>query len=84
MERTIFSEINLDAPDRTPKSCVSYAISLQSVWRQFRCKIGAWFVHNAPYAQKTLWKHPIVLLGEEAQVEGRFDLFGDSANLDAR
>ena len=27
---------------------------------------------------------PMVLLGEEAQVEGRFDLFGDSANLDAR
>ena len=26
----------------------------------------------------------MVLLGEEAQVEGRFDLFGDSANLDAR
>ena len=26
----------------------------------------------------------IILLGEEAQVEGRFDLFGDSANLDAR
>jgi hypothetical protein len=25
-----------------------------------------------------------LLLGEEAQVEGRFDLFGDSANLDAR
>ena len=22
--------------------------------------------------------------GEEAQVEGQFDLFGDSANLDAR
>ena len=22
--------------------------------------------------------------GEEAQVEGRFDLFGDSANFDAR
>ena len=26
----------------------------------------------------------MVLLGEEAQVEGRFDLFGDSANLDAK
>ena len=34
MERTIFSEINLDAPNRTPRSCVSYGISLQSVWRQ--------------------------------------------------
>ena len=26
----------------------------------------------------------MVLFCEEAQVEGRFDLFGDSANLDAR
>ena len=26
----------------------------------------------------------MVLLGEENQVEGRFDLFGDRANLDAR
>jgi hypothetical protein len=27
---------------------------------------------------------PMVLLGDEAQVEARFSLFGDSANLDAR
>jgi hypothetical protein len=26
----------------------------------------------------------MVLLGDKAQVEGRFCLFGDSANLDAR
>ena len=26
----------------------------------------------------------MIILGEEAQVEDRFDLFGDSANLDAR
>jgi hypothetical protein len=26
----------------------------------------------------------MVLLGEEAQVDARFGLFGDSANLDAR
>ena len=26
----------------------------------------------------------MIILGEEAQVEGRFDLFGDRANLDAR
>ena len=26
----------------------------------------------------------MVLLGDEAQVEGRFGLFGDSANLDSR
>jgi len=28
--------------------------------------------------------HPMVLLGEEDQVEAQFSLFGDSANLDAR
>jgi hypothetical protein len=28
--------------------------------------------------------HPLVLLGDEAQVEALFGLFGDSANLDAR
>jgi hypothetical protein len=27
---------------------------------------------------------PMVLLGDEAQVDARFGLFGDSANLDAR
>ena len=31
MERTMFSEINLDAPNRTPRSCVSCGILLQSV-----------------------------------------------------
>jgi hypothetical protein len=28
--------------------------------------------------------HPMVLLGYEAQVDARFGLFGDSANLDIR
>jgi hypothetical protein len=28
--------------------------------------------------------HPMVLLGDVAQAETRFDPFGDSANLDAR
>jgi hypothetical protein len=28
--------------------------------------------------------HPMVLLGDEAQVDARFGLFGDRANLDAR
>jgi hypothetical protein len=28
--------------------------------------------------------HPMVLLGDEAQVDARFDPFGDSTNLDAR
>jgi hypothetical protein len=28
------------------------------------------------------WMNPMVLLGDEAQVEAHFGLFGDSANLD--
>ena len=31
-----------------------------------------------------VWTHPMVPLGDEAQVEARFGPFGDSANLDAR
>jgi hypothetical protein len=39
---------------------------------------------NIPKAQKSFWTHPMVLLGDEAQVEARFGQFGDSANLDTR
>ena len=35
-------------------------------------------------AQKPFWTHPMILLGDEAQVEARFYPFGDSGNLDAR
>ena len=34
--------------------------------------------------RKSYWTHLVVLLGDEAQVDARFALFGDSANLDAR
>ena len=64
MERTICSEINLDAPDGTPR-LVSYGISLPSVQRQcqFWCKIGARFAPNTPQDKKPFWTHPMVLLG---------------------
>jgi len=39
---------------------------------------------NAPQAKKPLWMHPMVLIGQEAQVEARYGLFGDRANLDPR
>ena len=32
--------------------------------------------------RKSFWTHPMVLLGDEADVEAHFGLFGDSANLD--
>ena len=47
-------------------------------------EIGARFAHNAPKSKKPFWKHLLVLLGEEAQVDARFGLFRDSASLDAR
>ena len=46
--------------------------------------LGALFAPNVPSAQKSFWMHPIVPLGDEAQVEARFSPFGHSANLDAR
>ena len=33
---------------------------------------------------KSFWTHPMVLLGDKAQVEAHLGLFGDSASLDAR
>ena len=46
--------------------------------------ICAWFATNVPYAQESFGTLPMVLQGDEAQVEARFGLFGDSGNLDAR
>jgi hypothetical protein len=39
-------------------------------------------VPNIWYALKSFWTDPMVLLGDEAQVEARFSMIGDSANLD--
>jgi hypothetical protein len=34
--------------------------------------------------KKPLWRHLVVLLGEEAQVKAWFSLFRDTSNLDAK
>jgi hypothetical protein len=47
-------------------------------------KIGAWFAMNVPRAGKSVWAHPMVLLGDVGQVEARFGLFGDSVKLGTR
>ena len=39
-----------------------------------RCKIGAWFALDVPWAQKSFWALSMVPLGDEAQVEARFGL----------
>ena len=47
-------------------------------------QVRARFAPHVPLAHKSFWTQPMVLLGDEAQVEARIGLFGDSANLDAR
>jgi hypothetical protein len=39
---------------------------------------------NVPWAPKSFWTHPMVLLGYEAQVEAHFGPFGDSVRVSAR
>ena len=58
----------------------SFYLEIVLVSVQERCTVCT----KVPSAQKSFWSHPMVLLGDEAQVKARFSLFGDSANLDAR
>jgi hypothetical protein len=85
-ERTIGLEIIFDAPNETPRRRGSweYRFGLFGDGVSVKVKIGAQFAPHVPYAQKSFWTHPMVLLGDEAQVEAHFSLFGDSANLDVR
>jgi hypothetical protein len=48
-----------------------------------QCHIGARSPPNVPYGQKSFWTHPMVLLGDKAQVVACFGPFLDSDNLDA-
>ena len=41
-------------------------------------------LHLMHQDKKLFWTHPMVLLGQGAQVKAPFRPFGDSANLDAR
>jgi hypothetical protein len=56
---------------------------VRSVSRQckYQCKIGVQFVPSIHSLEKSFWTHPMVLLGDEAQVEAQFSAFRDSANL---
>ena len=47
---------------------------------QDRCTVCA----KRTIGSETFWTHPMVLLGDEAQVEARFGTFGDIGNPDAR
>jgi hypothetical protein len=50
--------------------------------------VGARSVHGLRQMyhriRKSFWTHPMVLLGDEAQVEADFSPFGHSSNLDTR
>ena len=74
--RTIGSEILLDAPDGTPRWRSSSGRKFRS-WR----KIGALFALNVQKAHKSFWMHPMLLLGDKAQVVARFSPFRDSVIL---
>jgi hypothetical protein len=47
---------------------------------QDRCTVYA----KSTIGSEIILMHPMLLLGDEAQVETHFSLFGDSANIDAR
>ena len=56
---------------------VSVRLEIVIILTHDRCTVCA----NHTMAQKSFWTHQMVLLGDEAQTEARFGLFGDSANL---
>jgi hypothetical protein len=41
-------------------------------------------LRQIPQAQKSVWTHPMELLGDVGHVVARFGPFGDCANLDTR
>ena len=45
---------------------------------------SAWFEPKVPHTQKSVWTHPIELLGDVDHVESHFGLFGDSVSVGAR
>ena len=58
---------------------VSVYLETMFVWVQDRCMVCT----KRTIGPKTILDTPMVLLGDEAQVEARFGPFGDSANLDS-
>ena len=58
----------------------SDCLEIVLVWVQDRCMVCA----KRTIGLDIVFNAPMVLLGDEAQVEARFSPFGDSANLYAR
>ena len=61
-------------------SLASFRLETVLVSTQDRCMVCA----KVPKAQKSFWMHSMVPLGDAAQVEAHFGLFGDIANVVAR
>jgi hypothetical protein len=59
---------------------ISSSLKIVFMSVEYRCTVCA----KCTIAPKLFWMHLMVLLGDESQVETRFSLFRDSANLDAR
>jgi hypothetical protein len=59
---------------------IEVCLEIELILTQDRCMVP----QNVPYAQKIVLDAPDVLLGDEAQVDACFGLFGDSALLDER
>jgi hypothetical protein len=59
---------------------VSVSLDIVLILAQDRCTVCT----DVPYACKSLWAHPIKLLGDVGQVEVGFSLSRDSVNLSAR
>ena len=84
-ERTIGSEIVLDANDGTPRKW-GYVESRFSPFGD-GVSVGARLVHGLCQMyhrlRKLVWTHLMVLPGDEAEVKAHFGPLEDSANLDA-
>ena len=59
---------------------ISVHLETVLVWVQDSCMVCT----KRTIGSEIILTHPMVLQGDETQVEARFGLFGDSANLDAR
>ena len=59
---------------------VSVRLGMVLVLVQDRCMVGT----KRTIGPETVLDAPMVLLGDEAQVQARFSLFRDSTSLDAR
>ena len=59
---------------------VSVRLEMELMSLQDRCMVCA----KRTIGSETVLDAPMVLLGDEAQVEARFGLFRDSANVDSR